>query len=481
MKSMRFSRGVMFCLLLVAVCLPGLADSTKPDLVILHVNDTHGRMLSGDRDGEGPGCAPRLATMVAEHREAYPERVLAMHAGDIFSKAGPLTRHTGGAANMRVMNAIGFDVFAPGNGEFYFGIRNMIRNQGIAQFPIVHATALYTHNGHPAFSPFIVRRIDGLRVGILGLGVVRMNDAIARDIAMGDPIEEAQKYLPELRKRSDIVVVLSHLGNKTDQKLAVELPGIDLIVGGHSHTVVKEPLALEGKDGRPVFVTQAGIGGEFLGRLALYLAEDRKRIERIDGELLSIDKSQPSSAEVRNLIAEERLALKQTICEFAAPISHDPEAEAVSPAQQFAADIVQDYFKTELGFFDTSIVRAGFEQGPFRAEDMAAVHPYRTDCLLMRLTGEQVQTLVAKNSLLAAGCVIERDAGEVSGVLINGAPLEGDKEYGVAMDAELYVMAKDLPEVAYLETGLRVDQVLAEVLGRKGTIRLSDPVVLPEN
>lgn len=480
MRDMQFARGLMVSLLFLALCLPGLADSAKPDLVILHINDTHGRMLSGDRDGQGPGCAPRLATMVADVRKEFPDRVLAMHGGDVFSKAGPLTRHTGGAANMLVMNAIGFDVFTPGNGEFYFGIRNLIRNQGIAQFPMVHATALYVHDGRPALLPFIVRPIAGVRVGILGLGLVRMNDAIARDIAMGDPTTEALKYLPDLRKQSDIVVLLSHLGYKNDKELAEKLPGIDLIVGAHSHTALFEPDAIEGKDGHTVFVAQAGSEGEFLGRLDLYLAKDRGGIERINGKLLPIDKSQSSSAEVLNLIVAERTVLKQTICEFATPIPFDPEVEEGSPAQQFVADIVQDFFKTDVGFFDVSIARAGFDQGPFCFEDLTAVHPYRTDCLLMTLTGEQVRTLVTNNSLLSAGCVIERDEGEVSGILIHGVPLESGKEYRVAMDAELYVMARDLPDVAYLETGLRVDQVLADVLGRKGAIHLTDPAVLPE-
>lgn len=466
-------------LLIVALCLPGLADSTEPDLVILHINDTHGRLLSGDRDGHGSGSAARLATMVEDVREKHPNRTLVMHAGDIFSKAGPLTRHTGGAANIRVMNAIGFDVLTPGNGEFYFGIRNMIQNQGIARFPMVHATALNVHDGRSAFSPFTVIHVADVRVGILGLGLVRMNDAIARDIAMGDPLKEAIKHLPELEKQSDLVVVLSHLGYKNEKKLAEELPGIDLIVGGHSHTELTEPVAVEGKDGRTVFVAQAGDLGRFLGRIELYLAKDTKDIERIHGELLPIDTSQPSSADVLGLIADQRKVLEKTICEFTTAIPFESEGEEGSPAQQFVADIVQDYFKVDLGFFNETAVKTGFDRGPFTPADMAALHPYRFDCLLMTLTGEQVQTLVVNNRLLPAGCVIERSNGEVSAILFDDAPLESGKDYRVVMDAELYVMAKELPDVAYLETGLRVDQVLAEVLSTKSAGSPAEPVYLP--
>lgn len=458
-------------LLLLALLASSSAASAEPDLVILHINDTHGRMLAGDREGNVPGVAPRLAVMVAEARKAHPGRVLLTHSGDIVSKAGPLTRHTGGVANIRIMNQIGFDVLTPGNGEFYFGMRNLIRAQGVADFPVIHANAIQVDSGLPFLAPYTVREVNGLKVGILGLGIVRMNDAIARDVSMGDPIEEARKHLPRLREQSDIVILLCHLGYARDHEVAKTLPGVDLVVGGHSHSMLKEPVEVKGVDGRTVYIAQAGVMGAFLGRLDIQVNKRRNRIERLEGRLLPIDLSQPVSAEMSAAIAQARQVLDETICTFATPVPFDSESEAASPAEQFAADTLHHFFGQDLSFFSRRIVRAGFEQGAFDLGDMAAVHPYRIDCLYMRLTGAQIRTLVAKNDILASGCIVNKKDGELSSILVNGIPLRDGEEYRVVMGAELYVIAEALPEVPYVETGLRVDEALADALRGKEAVR----------
>ena len=125
-------------LVLCASCAPGMAPGPSAvDLVILHVNDTHGALQPFEtEDGSRIGGISRLATLVGEVRDEVGERVLLLHAGDILRSQDPFTLYYAGEVNILAMNMVGYDAFIPGNGEFYIGLPNLMRQTSLASFPV---------------------------------------------------------------------------------------------------------------------------------------------------------------------------------------------------------------------------------------------------------------------------------------------------------------------------------------------------------
>ena len=147
--------------------------SDTVDLVVLHINDTHGKLSPYNLGGHNIGGIGRLSTLVKQVRAENPGRVLLLHAGDIFSRGEPVVIYTVGYVNLLAFEKMGFDAITPGNGEFYFGIENLKRQTSRVSTPFVHANVTYKHHDGLIFPPYLIKEIQGVKVGILGLGLIR--------------------------------------------------------------------------------------------------------------------------------------------------------------------------------------------------------------------------------------------------------------------------------------------------------------------
>ncbi len=292
-----------------ALPLATLAGCTTPapaggrSVTILHFNDTHGRhrpfaVAPGnataqtgeprrheafDRAGFVGGYAA-LASAVAEARQRHgADRVLLLHGGDAFSD-DLLGNLSGGEATIRCLNALGVDALALGNHDFDYGVRRTRQLQALARFPMRGANVLDEASGEP-FLGEPVQRFErgGVRVGLLCLGYHNTPDTASaehlRGLRFGSGIDAARRWLPALRATSDLVVVLSHQGSAVDRVLARSVPGIDLIVGAHSHDAISPPERVGDS-----WIVQALSDGAALGEVTVAL-DAGGRIERVDGRL----------------------------------------------------------------------------------------------------------------------------------------------------------------------------------------------------
>ena len=268
------------------------ANGAAVTLTILHTSDLHGRVHSHDaledRDlGEG---LARVAAAVASIRaEGGP--VLLLDSGDTIQGSPTQALAFAGRAGdgsdpiIRAMNRVGYDAMAVGNHEFDFGVERLEKSRREARFPWLSANTLRA-NGDPAFDPYVVREIAGVRIGVLGLVTPRVGDwespSLLAGLRFSDTIEAARRYVPVLRgkERCDLVVVITHQGFERDPAtgrstggsqenqayaLATEVPGIDLLLAGHAHVVV-EPRRLG-----PTWVSEPGRWGNTLTRFDVTL------------------------------------------------------------------------------------------------------------------------------------------------------------------------------------------------------------------
>ena len=265
---------------------PDSAQKTK-QLVILQTSDTHSRIEpiavnAADRY-TGMGGTVRRATFIKEARKINPNLLL-FDCGDI-SQGTPYYNLFQGEVEVKMMNLMGYDAMTIGNHEFDFGLENMARLFRMANFPVVCSN--YDVTGtvlEGLVKPYTTFYRNGLKIGVFGLAP-KMEGLVQADkcegVVYNDPIEAAQKMADLLKNEEgcDVVICLSHLGYQLknapcDEELAQKTNHIDAILGGHTHTFMKEPAVYLNKDGRNVSVMHTGKNGIYVGMLKLTLAEE---------------------------------------------------------------------------------------------------------------------------------------------------------------------------------------------------------------
>jgi 2',3'-cyclic-nucleotide 2'-phosphodiesterase (5'-nucleotidase family) len=235
-----------------------------PDLTILHTNDLHGKMTD------------RAADIIAREKSAAG-RCLLLDAGDAVS-SGNVYYRPGGEPVLARMTELGYDAMVMGNREFHFleaGLKSKVK---LARFPILCAN-IRGKDGKlpPAVKPSASWDLDGLRVACFGLTVPmitkRMKVSRLSPYYFEHPIDIAAEIVPTLRPECDLLIALTHTGFRADMELAESVAGIDLVVGGHSHTVLNEP-AMVGDTA----IVQTGFWGHYLGKTEITIAGARPEI-----------------------------------------------------------------------------------------------------------------------------------------------------------------------------------------------------------
>lgn len=259
----------------------------KPDdkvkIVILHTNDVHSHLEpfpANDPKFAGLGGVERRAAMIKQIR-AQEKNVLVLDAGDIF-QGTPYFNMYGGEAEIKLMSAMGYDASAIGNHDFDGGLDNLAKQLQHATFPLLCAN--YDFTGTPMegkTQPYKVFEMDGVKIGVFGLGIEMaglVDSRLYGKTIYLDPIVKSAEMVKELRdnQKCDAVICLSHLGYKyendkvSDMVLAKKSRGIDIIIGGHTHTLLEKPVITRNRDNESVVVTQVGWAGIRLGKIEIF-------------------------------------------------------------------------------------------------------------------------------------------------------------------------------------------------------------------
>lgn len=277
-------------ILSILFCMSVVVWAQDKQLVILHTNDTHScvQPLSknlADTLFAGRGGYLRRIAMLEEERAKYPDLLL-FDSGD-FSQGSPYYNLYGGEVEVGLMNRMHYDAATIGNHEFDFGLENMARIFKMADFPIVCSN--YDFAGTPVqglVKRYVIIKRDGLKIGVFGLGPKLeglVSDYNCEGVRFIDPVIVAQEMADLLKgeKKCDIVICLSHLGwdkvnTLTDGQMMSKTKGIDLVLGGHSHTFLKELQYVKNADGIEVANDQNGKSGIYIGKMIVNLTRSRK-------------------------------------------------------------------------------------------------------------------------------------------------------------------------------------------------------------
>ena len=269
----------MVALLCAAFLLAGAVSAGAQELVILHTNDTHSHIdpvKAGPEAGLG-GVIERAAYIDSVRSAVGRRNLLLVDAGD-FSQGSSYFTILKGDLEVELLNEMGYDVTALGNHEFDNGPEDLARRLKKARFRVVCANYDFSGSELEKYvRPYTIVRRAGRKIGIIGLlvDVTKVVDrSIAGKLRYIDPVAVTNRYSELLKKKGcDMVIVLSHLGIEksdfTDIHLAEASHNVDMIIGGHSHTFLEEPVYVEDADGDEVMIVTDGCWGLYVGKLEI--------------------------------------------------------------------------------------------------------------------------------------------------------------------------------------------------------------------
>jgi len=413
---------------------------------ILHINDFHGFAEPYKPYGsdEMRGGAAWLASAIDELRSERPALLLA--AGDMI-QGNNWANLFQGESVIELMNAMKFDAMVTGNHEFDFGQDILKKRLAQAEFPVLAANVV----GIEALKPYMLKEINGIKIAVIGVVTdetpLTTHPRNVIGLKFISPEESLHKYVSELRPKVDLIIVLSHLGHNVDRIIAEKVKGIDVIVGGHSHTKVEQPVLI----GTTV-VLQAWEHGKALG--VLDLTFDEHKIVKTEGRLAEI-RPLPGreNKEIAALVEKYRSRVDAVLDETIGKAGLDLDGEHTRKQEtnlgDFLADIVRSAAGAETAIIGGGSIRTSIKKGAIKVKHVYAVSPFNNYIVAIRLTGRQIQ-----DALEHGVSAIADDAGrfpQVSGirftysrsapvgqkvreVSVNNSPLVMDREYIVATD-----------------------------------------------
>lgn len=257
-----------------------LANNDFVTISVVHTNDIHCHIepfFSGNNKTTGKGGLARISALVKKIKSKNSNTLL-FDAGDMF-QGTPYYNYFKGELMLQLMSAVGYDAGTIGNHEFDDGLEGIYNSLPGAEFPLINSNYDFSDTiltgKFPAWKIF---KKSGIKIGVYGLGIELKGlvaDKNFKNIVYNDPLKTAiqMESLLKNEKKCDLVICLSHLGlryrgNKvSDMVLASETLMTDLIIGGHTHTFLEEPIVGENKAGNQVIVNQASWGGMVLGKI----------------------------------------------------------------------------------------------------------------------------------------------------------------------------------------------------------------------
>lgn len=439
----------------VKTAVPREADK-EYSLTVLHLNDSHGAVLPNDK---GQGGLAYLASCVKAEK-AKNENTLFLHAGDM-NTGSALSNMFKAEPDILAFNLMGLDYAAFGNHEFDGSLDVLKSQMKKSKFQWLSAN-VKTSKGYLT-KPYAIRDYDGFRVAIIGLTTNRTLTIASPDKSLTFVSEvaaakETVKLVREVEK-ADIVIVLGHLGDveetaeqNTSIKLAQEVPGIDLIVDGHSHSYMETPKIVNG-----VYIVSANELCKYLGSGTMKIVDGK--IKDFTWRAIPItDKDYEADPAVQQMldpyIAKSNAGLKEVVLktvdefEFGNRLPRYKE----TAIGDFVSDAVVAYVKStgvhiDGAFTNGGNIRAPLPKGDVTRENILTCLPFENYVYVLTLKGSDVEALFNFIASIKQGAggfaqvskeiryTITYDAdgkGTLSNLTIGGKPIDKDKLYRIA-------------------------------------------------
>jgi 2',3'-cyclic-nucleotide 2'-phosphodiesterase/3'-nucleotidase len=413
----------LFVLALLCALAPTHADNTQQRawLTLISTTDLHGNIAPLDYYTNKPDARglAKAATIIAQLRRENPNSLL-LDSGDTI-QGTPLVYYHDKLNNtpidpmMLVMNTLRYDAMTVGNHEYNFGLKVLDKARHEAKFPWLSANTYRAGTLEPAYQPYIVKELGGVRVGVLGLTTPGIpaweNKENYAGLEFREPVSEARKWVGVLRDKEkvDLVVVAMHMGLEADLRtgettpgqveheneaiaIAKQVKGVDVILMGHTHREVSA-LTING-----VLLTQANRWASHVARVDVYLERDAKdarwRVAAKQARTIPVGDVAPD-AEVMKLVAPYDRETQAWLNHVIGTSPVEMSAQDARFRDNALLDLIQRV-QLDAGHADVSMAAsfnpsAHVARGPVTVRDIAGLYEYENTLVVLEVTGQQLK------------------------------------------------------------------------------------------
>ncbi len=431
------SKAMETALSTAASLVPGAAGAGLASIRILFTNDIHGQVLPAE-DKKDPelmkGGLSNLASVIKEKKTEAPS--LLLDGGD-WAQGTYIGGMDKGQTVMKVLNELGYDAAVVGNHDFDWGLKALDKMIQTADFPILGANIVDKKGDIlPGTKPYIMKEINGVKTGIIGIGSEKTANDTAAENTVGINFEDAaktvKKYKSELEKQgADMIIVLSHNGPEADAAMASEVKGIDVIVSAHSHAVINPP-----KKVGDTLIVQAGSKGFNLGQLDLQYDPKTDKVVSYESKMNPINSNTSSpDPQVEKVLAPIIEDVNKVMGEVVGSTSVFLARRGKFP-ETIMGNIITDSMRAatgaEVAFTNSGGIRADIKEGEITYGDVYNVLPFDNGLVTMELTGRQLKGVMEESAGRKRGTI------EVSGMKMDIDPRRGDGQrcYNITVNGE---------------------------------------------
>ena len=427
-------------------------------LTVIHTNDIHGWVMPRPAAFQEAGSKRLIGGMPAFSAwlKKTPSPRLVVDVGDWF-QGTPEGAIDEGRALMELFNVAGYDAFTVGNHDFDYGEKNLVTLAHALRAPVLCANIYRENDGkrHPDFKPWIIKDVVGVKVGLFGLTTSRMKGLAFPENIEGlrfrREIDEAKDSVAALRKEgATVIIALSHMGFarpdeppfEDDQALAAQVEGIDLIVGGHSHTPLKNPVR-EAKHG--TLIVQAGSWLTRAGEVTLEIDPKTKRVVKSSGRLVDLWLNEtgedPATAQTLAKLTDKVRPIYDVVLATAA-MKLKRSAESESNLGDWMTDCELDWAGADVAIQNGGGIRDDIDAGPVTKRAIFNLMPFDNRIAKLTLKGKDLRR--ALDHGVGMGRIVQLSGAIVSykrkapegerivSITVGGKPLEDEAVYKVA-------------------------------------------------
>lgn len=469
-----------------------LGDAATTHVTIAHTNDTHGH-IQEDKNQKEFGFA-KIATLLKEWR-AENENFLLLDAGDTFQGTVFVNQFKGESV-VPVLNSLDYNVMAAGNHEFDFGYEQLLKLRDMLEHPVISAN-VFKADGKELLLPTFKAEIGGKKFAFVGFVAedtpVLTHPDNVKGLTFKSPVEVAKTVVPALKKEVDHVVVVSHIGIDVDREIAKNVPGIDLIVGGHSHTPLKTPEIVNG-----TYIVQDWEYGKSLGRADLYYLG--KELVAFSGGLKEYDETVVADPEVDKMVQEivSKIDSVMNVVIARSEVPLDGDRALIRKQETNVGNLIADIMlertqsiaghEADIALANGGGIRTQLPAGDITKKNLYTLLPFENNTLsVVEVTGEEL-----KKALENGVSQVEQGAGrfpQISGmsftynptkpagervieVKVKGQPLDLTKTYKLATIDFLAAGGDGYESLKkpFFNTGLSMYSVVEEALIKRQVV-----------
>ncbi len=416
----------------------------RGSFVLLHTNDIHSHYLpTPARWLEGSpaiGGIDALGSYLETARSQGSELLL-LDAGDILSGT-PLSEleieGLRGAEMTGFLGDLGYDAWALGNHEFDQGYEVIAALVQASPVPALCANLLGSDGGSamPGLQPSLIFERGGVQIGVIAITTPDLQRLVSAEtwsrVQLLDEVEVVRAEIERLDPQTDLLVLLSHAGVETDRVLAAELSGLDLIVGGHSHTAITEPERVG-----DTWIVQAGSYARSIGRLEIEVADDA--IAKLQGGLVNLQPeadwapaAPPVLERLARVTAAVDAAFGRVVGSATRPVLRDSYRQGSMGL--WISALMLEATGAEVAFYNSGGLRADLPQGELSYADLYQVLPFGNAPVTLSMTGAELMRIVERNAFSEA--TRETSSLQCAGLSWSWRPVEGGQEIVSAMVGE---------------------------------------------